>query len=81
MTRYWAVVNGFLCTAENTTDALTSKMHTFGTMLAEAGFSEATIADLMGHADPQTTRRYTHATDRAKRAPVEAVIGPDAADY
>jgi integrase len=47
--------------------------HTFGTRLAEAGFSEATIADLMGHSDPQTTRRYTHATDRAKRAAVEAV--------
>ena len=27
----------------------------------------------MGHSDPQTTRRYTHATDRAKRAAVEAV--------
>jgi integrase len=47
--------------------------HTFGTKLAEAGFSEATIADLMGHSDPETTRRYTHATDRAKRAAVEAV--------
>ena len=31
--------------------------HTFGTRLAEAGFSEATIADLMGHSNPQTTRR------------------------
>ncbi|MBA2526926.1 MAG: site-specific integrase [Pyrinomonadaceae bacterium] len=47
--------------------------HTFGTRLAEAGCSEATIAELMGHSDPQTTRRYTHATDRAKRAAVEAV--------
>jgi len=47
--------------------------HTFGTRLAEAGFSEATIGDLMGHSDPQTTRRYTHATDRANRAAVEAV--------
>ena len=47
--------------------------HTRGTRLAEAGCSEATIADLMGHSDPQTTRRYTHATDRAKRAAVEAV--------
>jgi len=47
--------------------------HTFGTRLAEAGCSEATIADLMGHSDPQTTRRDTHATDRAKRAAVEAV--------
>ena len=33
--------------------------HTFGTRLAEAGCSEATIADGI----PQTTRRYTHATD------------------
>jgi len=27
--------------------------HTFGTRLAEAGCSEATIASLMGHSDPQ----------------------------
>src|ERR1044072_3940934 len=46
--------------------------HTFGTRLAEAGCSEATIAELMGHTDPKTTRRYTHATARAKRAAVEA---------
>src|SRR6266567_7442008 len=39
----------------------------------EAGCSEATIAELMGRSDLQTTRRYTHATDRAKRAAVEAV--------
>ena len=26
----------------------------------------------MGHTDPKTTRRYTHATDRAKHAAVEA---------
>ena len=46
--------------------------HTFGTRLAEAGCSEATISELMGHTDPQTTRRYTHGTDRAKREAVEA---------
>jgi integrase len=46
--------------------------HTFGTRLAEAGCSEATIASLMGHTDPATTRRYTHATDKAKRIAVEA---------
>jgi integrase len=46
--------------------------HTFGTRLAEAGHSEATIAELMGHIDPKTTRRYTHGTERAKRAVVEA---------
>jgi integrase len=47
--------------------------HTFGTRLAESGCSEVTIAELMGHSDPETTRRYTHATDRAKQAAVEAV--------
>ena len=47
--------------------------HTFGTRMAEAGFSEATIAELMGHTDPATTRRYTHATDRSKHEAVEAV--------
>src|ERR1044072_302603 len=41
--------------------------HTFGTQLAEAGCSDATIAELMGHTDPKTTRRYTHGTERAKR--------------
>jgi hypothetical protein len=46
--------------------------HTFGTRLAEAGCSEATISELMGHTDPKTTRRYTHGTDRAKRQAVEA---------
>lgn len=46
--------------------------HTFGTRPAEAGHSEATIAELMGHSNPKTTRRYTHATNRAKRAAVEA---------
>lgn len=47
--------------------------HTFGTRLAEAGYSEAVIAELMGHSDPKTTRRYTHGTERGKRAAVEAI--------
>jgi integrase len=56
--------------------------HTFGTRLAEAGHSEATIAELMGHAEPKTTRRYTHGTERAKRVAVEAASerGLDAAE-
>jgi hypothetical protein len=37
--------------------------------------SEATIAELMGHSDPQTTRRYTNATDRAKRAAIVVRVG------
>jgi len=46
--------------------------HTFGTRLAEAGFSEVTIAELMGHTSVSTTRRYTHGTEAAKRSAVEA---------
>jgi integrase len=46
--------------------------HTFGTRMAEAGHGEATISELMGHSDPKTTRRYTHGTEAAKRAAVEA---------
>jgi integrase len=47
--------------------------HTFGTRLAEAGTHLAVIQALMGHADPRTTARYTHATDEAKRAAVAAL--------
>ncbi len=46
--------------------------HTFGTRLGDAGFSEVTIAELMGHTSVNTTRRYTHGTERAKREAVEA---------
>jgi hypothetical protein len=35
-------------------------------------FSEATIAELMGHTSESTTRRYTHGTEQAKRMAVEA---------
>jgi integrase len=47
--------------------------HTFGARLAEAGYSEAVIAEMMGHTDPKTTRRYTHATERGKLAAVESI--------
>ena len=46
--------------------------HTFGTRLGEAGFPESVIAELMGHSSVSTTRRYTHGTERSKRAAVEA---------
>ena len=44
--------------------------HTFGTRLADAGVDIVKIAELMGHACLQTTKRYTHATDEGKRAAV-----------
>lgn len=46
--------------------------HTFGTRLADGGTSEAVIRELMGHSSGATTRRYTHATEKAKREAVEA---------
>lgn len=56
--------------------------HTFGTRLAEAACREATIAGLTIHTDPNTTRRYTHGTDRAKREAVKTVrLRPQAAGH
>ena len=47
---------------------------TFGTRLGEAGYDAFTIAALMGHSQIQTTQRYVRATERNKRAAVEAVM-------
>ena len=47
---------------------------TFGTRLGEAGYDAFTIAALMGHSQIQTTVRYVRATERNKRAAVEAVM-------
>lgn len=47
---------------------------TFGTRLGEASYDAFTIAALMGHSDIHTTARYVRATDRNKRAAVEAAI-------
>ena len=47
---------------------------TFGTRLGEAGFDAFTIAALMGHSDIHTTARYVRATERNKRAAVEAAM-------
>jgi integrase len=47
---------------------------TFGTRLGEAGYDAFTIAALMGHSDIHTTRRYVRATERNKRAAVEAAM-------
>ena len=41
---------------------LHSLRHTMGAMLAMAGFSERTIADMLGHAQTSTASIYTHAT-------------------
>ena len=47
---------------------------TFGTRLGEAGYDAFTIAALMGHGRIETTRRYVRATERNKRAAVQAAM-------
>jgi integrase len=47
---------------------------TFGTRLGEAGYDAFTIASLMGHDRIETTRRYVRATERNKRAAVQAAM-------
>lgn len=42
--------------------------HGCATMISEEGYSEAVIAGILGHGKgPSVTRRYTHATEKAKR--------------
>ncbi len=41
--------------------------------LSEAGYDAFTIAQLMGHSDIRMAARYVRATERNKRAAVEAV--------
>ena len=49
--------------------------HTYGSWLGQQGLSSDDIADVMGHTDPETTRRYVHrgsaSRDRARRALTE----------
>lgn len=47
--------------------------HTFGTRAADMGVAMNAIADVMGHADIHTTRRYAHSTDEGRRMAVAAV--------
>ncbi len=47
--------------------------HTAATRLADTGADAFTIAEILGHASLVMTKRYTHATDEAKRKAVERV--------
>lgn len=46
--------------------------HTFGTRMGAAGYGAYEIAELMGHADIKTSRRYAHPVSERKQAAVEA---------
>lgn len=45
--------------------------HTTGTRLADGGSDTFAIAEVLGHRNLQTTKRYTHATELRKRRAVE----------
>jgi integrase len=45
--------------------------HSAGTRLADAGVNIVAIAEVLGHKDLRTTKRYLHATDTAKREAME----------
>ena len=47
---------------------------TFGTRLGEAGYNAFEIADLMGHSDIHTTRRYVRVMEGKKREAVKATM-------
>lgn len=49
--------------------------HTAATRMADKGADVFTIAAILGHSDIRMTSRYTHATDRARRAAVESLAG------
>jgi integrase len=48
--------------------------HTFATRLVLGGTDLATLKELMGHANIQTTMRYTHPTPESKRFAVDSLL-------
>jgi integrase len=44
--------------------------HTAATRMADAGANVIVIAEILGHGDIRTTKRYSHAMDESKRAAV-----------
>jgi integrase len=45
--------------------------HTAATRLADAGVNVVVIAEILGHSDIRTTKRYSHAMEESKREAVE----------
>jgi integrase len=50
-----------------------SLRHTYASVAAEMGYSELTIAGLLGHTVPGVTARYAHVPDRALVSAADAV--------
>ncbi len=49
--------------------------HTCATRLADAGVNFAVIGEILGHSDIRTTKRYSHATEKAKREAMQKLAG------
>lgn len=67
-------VLGRLCTRAGLTDVTVHTLrHSFAAVAAELGFSELTIAGLLGHKVPGVTARYAHVPDSALVAAADRV--------
>ncbi|MSP48604.1 MAG: DUF4102 domain-containing protein [Alphaproteobacteria bacterium] len=67
-------VLGRLCKAAKIEDVTVHTLrHTFAALAAESGYSELTIAGLLGHKVPGVTARYAHVPDAALVAAAGAV--------
>ena len=53
--------------------------HTAATRLADAGVNVVVIAEILGHSDIRTTKRYSHAMEEAKREAMEKLAKSGAA--
>jgi len=49
-------------------DLYSATRHSLASQLAAAGIPEKALQDIMGHADPRSTRAYTHFTEERKRS-------------
>ena len=67
-------VLGRLCARAGLTDVTVHTLrHSFAAVAAELGFSELTIAGLLGHSVPGVTARYAHVPDSALVAAADSV--------
>lgn len=48
-------------------DLYSATRHSLASQLANEGISQSELQDIMGHADPRSTARYTHFTEERKR--------------
>ncbi|MGB8509816.1 MAG: site-specific integrase [Pyrinomonadaceae bacterium] len=53
--------------------------HSAATRMADAGVNIVVIAEVLGHGDIRTTKRYSHAMEEAKREAVEKLAGKGSA--